>query len=793
MRRHHWPRRGRLPSLAAWLGAPSRNYGRAGTKLRHRLTSGNDWQRRLQKWGLVSRANDKLGEHAPPASSRRTGSLATRLAFGTVFLVLCVTGITVMELTHREWQRLLESKRTAADMVANLFAGTMAPALDFGDADAVKAGLDGLRSNPMIVYAAVLSADGTSPLAEYHNGRGDGGPSDGARAEGEIQVQSAVHSPTGKRLGSVLIRVSLAQEVHAFRRTRARLIGFGTLFAGALASLLVVIMRRALVAPLGRLEAAAIRLAMGDSVEVPADRDDELGSLSRAFNSMAAAIDERERRIAAQNRRLQALFDNMGQAILVFGSDRLLTEERSRSAERWLDARPGNSIVDILYPEDDSLDIERQAFDAWLDVVFGAPADKFRELLELAPRELERHTDSQSMFFELSFRLAEQVGSSRQLMVLATDVTERRRLERSVLEKDRVYERELSALRRLATGGAQLLGGFLEVTRLRLATCRELLAPSPAPVAADNDAGGERLLIESLFQHLHTIRAEARCFDLAQLEGEVSNVENELGRIRKDDYRVSDVDVGNLQRGIEHITRRLDDAERAFVEASPLGTTALDQITVRRSRLTLVVEAAHARNDRVARLVDDLAARPLVESFALLPEAVARWAERAGKKVQLLLEPDKAEVPLALSRVLGGVLSHLLRNAVAHGIEPEPERLTRGKPAAGTVRVWAEPGPAGVEIHVSDDGRGFDLDALGGGAAASSAQRAFALALTPGVTTGSPGGELAGMGVGLPAVQNELAGVGYQIALVSTSPRGTDLTIAPLPRREGRVLERHVG
>src|SRR4051812_44356229 len=180
--------------------------------------------------GLVSRSNDKLGEHPPPAPSRRRGSLATRLAFGIVFLVLCVTGITVMELTRREWERLLESKRTAADMVANLFAGTMAPALDFGDVEAVRAGLDGLRSNAMIVYAAVFSAEGAA-IAEYYNGKGDGGPAEGARAEGEIQVQSGVHTPTGARLGSVVIRVSLAQEVHAFRRTRARLIGFGTLFA----------------------------------------------------------------------------------------------------------------------------------------------------------------------------------------------------------------------------------------------------------------------------------------------------------------------------------------------------------------------------------------------------------------------------------------------------------------------------------------------------------------------------------------------------------------------------------
>lgn len=733
----------------------------------------------------MSRSHGKLGD--PPPRAGRSGSLATRLAFGIVLLVLCVTGVTVVELTNREWQRLLESKRTAADMVANLFAGTLAPALDLGDVDAVRSRLDGLRSNAMIVYAAVFSADGTSPIAEYHNGRGDGGPSDAARAEGEIQVQSAVHGSTGARLGSVLIRVSLAQEVHAFRRTRARLVGFGALFAAGLASLLVVVMRRALVTPLARLEAGALRLAAGERVEVPADRDDELGSLSAAFNAMAAAIDERERRIAAQNRRLQALFENTGQAIMVFGSDRLLTEERSRSAERWLDARPGNSILDVLYPEDDSLDVERQAFDAWLEGVFGASADELRELLERAPRELERRSGEHSMFFDLSFRLAEQAGSTRQLMLLATDVTDRRRLERSVADK----ERELTALRRLATGGGQRFGNFLELTRQRLATCRELLAPSVARVA---DAPADpRAPIESAFQHLHTVRAEAPCFDLSPLAKEIAVVEDELARIRREDYRLGEADPATLQRGLERVARRLDEAERAFVEASPLSPDALDQVTVRRSRLLALVEATRARSDRVARLVDELTARPLVESFAPLPEAVARWAERAGKTVQLTLEPGRAEIPLALGRVLGGVLSHLLRNAVAHGIEPPAERLALGKPAAGRVRVWADAGPAGVSVHVSDDGRGFDLGALGREGPASPPERAFTQALAPGVTPSAAEGALAGLGLGLAAVQSELSRVGYRVELVSTSPLGTQLSLAPLLRREGRALERHVG
>jgi HAMP domain-containing protein len=714
-----------------------------------------------------------------------------------VLLVLCVTGIAVIELTQREWAHLVDSRRTAADMVANLFAGTMAVALDHGDVDAVRIGLNGLRSNAIIVYAGVFIADNPNPLAEYRNGRGDGGPADAARDEGEIQVQSGVHSPTGARLGSVVIRVSLAQEVHAFRRTRARLIGFGALFAGGLASLLVVTMRRVL-APLGRLEAAAMKLAGGDRVVVSADADDELGSLSQAFNAMAANIDDRERRIAAQNRRLQALFDNMGQAILVFGPDRLLTEERSRSAERWLDARPGNSVLDILYPEDEALDAERQAFDAWLDVVFAAPASKFRELSGLAPRELTRLVAGTPMHFDLSFRLAEQLGSARQLMLLVTDVTEQRGLEHSVLESERAHERELSAERRLSMGGGQLLGSFLEVARRRLVTCRELLTSVTAragDLAVQNDTAVDRGAIEGIFQHLHTIRAEARRFDIAQLEAEVANLESDLGRIRTEGYVLREADHGNLGRGLEHVAQRLDQAERSVIEQSPLGSSALDQVSVRRSRLLAVAEAVRDRNDRLARLIEELTARPLGESFALLPESVARWAEQGGKKVRLSLEPSGSEIPFALSRVLGGVLSHLLRNVIAHAIEHEAERLERGKPASGNIRIWAQPGPSGAIIRIDDDGRGFDIAALGARTAASAGGvgPAFTAALESGVSTRSANDPLASAGLGLAAVQRELFGVGYRIELVSTSVLGSRIELSPTPRRESRVQERHAG
>lgn len=739
----------------------------------------------------MSKTNDRLGEHPPSSARARRKSLGTRLLLGTALLVACVTGVGVTELSQREWQRLLESKRTAADMVANLFAGTMAPALVRGDVDAVKAGLSALRSNEMIVYAAVFSGDGSTPLAEHHHGRGDGDARDAGRAEGEIQVQSGIHGPTGARLGRVVVRVSLAQEAHAFRRSRAGLIGFGAVFALALAGPLLVILRRVLIAPLARLESAALRLSAGERVPVPAHGDDELGSISRSFNSMAAQLEERDRRITILHRRLQALLDDAGQAIVTFGADRLLTEECSRSADRWLDARPGNSIVDILYPEDDSLDVERQAFDAWLDGAFAAPADELRQLLERAPRELVRHTGSRTLCFELAFHLAEAGAASRQLMLLATDVSEQRRLEHRALEKERQHERELSAMRRLAAGSGQLLGGFFDMARRRLVTCRKLIAPAPARVRHASVA--DRAQIEGLFRQLQTVGEEARRFDLAELEGEVAAIERDIDRIRRDGYELREGDHGNLLLGLENVARRIDEAERAFVQQSPLGAAALDQISVRRSRLVALAAATGSAHHRVAPLVDELMARPVAESFTLLPEAFARWTERAGKKARLCLDPAQAEIPFALSRTLGGVLAHLLHDAIAHGIEPEAERLERGKPAVGLVRVWAVPDPGGTIVFVEDDGRGRPREGLGGPGAAEHAGPEREL--EPGLPARSSAAPVHGepTGVGLSAVQSELHAVGYHLALSSTSARGTSLTISPLPRLERRAREGQVG
>ena len=140
-------------------------------------------------------------------------------------------------------------------------------------------------------------------------------------------------------------------------------------------------------------------------------------------------------------------------------------------------------------------------------------------------------------------------------------------------------------------------------------------------------------------------------------------------------------------------------------------------------------------------------------------------------------------VAIAFTFVLGGVLAHLVRNAIAHGIEIADDRERAGKPAFGSVEIRCAASQGGPVIEVSDDGAGFDMAALRakGMELGLESEVAIVLAFRPGVTTASPDVRaLAGQGMGLTAVQSELAALGYEIRVVATSAAGSKVRMNPV-------------
>ncbi len=709
--------------------------------------------------------------------------MANRIALAMGLIVAFVCVFVVVELTRKERDHLINAKTTAATMVADLFAASISPALDFKDPQAVNEGLRALGRNREVVYAVVWSSDSDTPLGQIGSAGGRTAIAKPKRApsttvfDDTIELVREVTAPSGQSVGTALIRVSLERENASLADAEARIIGVSAGISAAVGLLLIAFVRRMVTTPLGRLAGAARRLGRGERLVLDDSGDDEVAHLARTFNYMASAIADREQRLTSASQRLQGVLDHTGQAIIVFGPDGRLTGVWSRLAEVLFRDRiaPGKDVVEVVYPAGSATRIEREAFREWLDVALGADAPAWDELVPFAPKTAIVEQEDGARTLELEFRTAPSEGGAPRILLLATDVTERRNLERTVARKDREHARQIAAMRRLATGGGQAMVRFLETARSRLAHAEKALG-----------AGAHLLrpVAEQVFQVLHTLRTEARSFELSEVEATLAAGERDLAVFRD----VGDPDgraLAAVRRCLAESRGALHRAEELFVQESPIGRAVLDQITVNRADVAELAGLTAGRSDRVAAIAARLAARPFGECTLALVDSFPTWARQLDKLAELEVQGRDVRVPEALAAVLGGVLGHLVRNALAHGVEAPAERERAGKTLRAVVRVSCVEDPKGPEIAVEDDGAGFPLAALqrrarelgvvNGGATV----RAEELAFEAGLSTAGSVSDMSGYGVGLGAVRAELAEIGYSIVLSSTSGAGSRVVLRP--------------
>ena len=181
------------------------------------------------------------------------------------------------------------------------------------------------------------------------------------------------------------------------------------------------------------------------------------------------------------------------------------------------------------------------------------------------------------------------------------------------------------------------------------------------------------------------------------------------------------------------------------------------------------------------RMLDDLLETavgmrtlPLAAITTRLPRAVRDIAQAAGQQVDFVVSGASTEIDRVIVESLSEPLTHLLRNAVGHGIELPAEREQAGKPPRGHVELRAVPRGSMVEIVVADDGRGVSPEAI------EQARREGSLAgvLTrPGYSRAAEVTELAGRGVGLDAVKEYVIALGGSLEVRSEPGRGMDVVL----------------
>ncbi len=179
-------------------------------------------------------------------------------------------------------------------------------------------------------------------------------------------------------------------------------------------------------------------------------------------------------------------------------------------------------------------------------------------------------------------------------------------------------------------------------------------------------------------------------------------------------------------------------------------------------------------------------AQPIGSVFSRVPRILRELTASTGKHVRLDVSGESTELDKTVIERLGEPLTHLIRNAVDHGIEPAAERLAAGKSAEGTLTLSAEHRSGRILIRIADDGRGINRErvlakAIEKGLVAPDAQltkeEIDLLIFAPGFSTAQQISNISGRGVGMDVVRQNVKDLGGRITIESEPGVGTTFTL----------------
>ena len=379
-----------------------------------------------------------------------------------------------------------------------------------------------------------------------------------------------------------------------------------------------------------------------------------------------------------------------------------------------------------------------------------------------------------------------------------------------------------------------------------IAECREMLEALGGEIVAWEASPDDRARLDSIFRFVHTVKGNCGFFDFPRLEALSHAAEDALAEVRAGRRQPDGPLVSAVLAVIDRIAEMIaaldagedistgDDSilihaleQGAETPAAPVATTVAEAqskaVAPRTIRLSVelldrlmsgVSDMVLARNELARRLREapgDVAVDGAFERlssiiadmrdaitrtrmqrienlFVALPRMVRDLSAELGKQVLVDIEGGDVELDREMIEMIRDPLTHIIRNAVDHGIELPAERLKAGKREIGILSVSARQSGNQILIDIQDDGRGINGKKLVEKAIAAGVieksdasdlepREQLALIFEAGLSTAKAVTAISGRGVGMDVVRSNIERIGGIVEVDSTLGAGTRMTL----------------
>ena len=244
---------------------------------------------------------------------------------------------------------------------------------------------------------------------------------------------------------------------------------------------------------------------------------------------------------------------------------------------------------------------------------------------------------------------------------------------------------------------------------------------------------------------------------------------------------------GTIRVDLDRVDRLINLVGELVINQAMLTQRVLEASVGKVASVSAGLEDLEHLTREIQESVMAIRAQPVRPLFQRMSRIVREVADATGKSVRLKTEGESAEVDRTVIERLADPLTHMIRNAVDHGLERPEARIAAGKPEQGEVRLSAAHKSGRVVIEVSDDGAGIDRPRVKSIAirkglipadAVLSDSEIDNLLFLPGFSTAETVSSISGRGVGMDVVKRSIQALGGRISISSRPGHGSSFSMS---------------